>query len=111
MAAMDVFSAPHFHNKDAARTFLEGLRWPAERACPHCGVIGKSYTTKKTGVYRCAEKACRKDFTVTTGTVMESSHIALNKWLQGFYLMASSKKGISAHQLHRTIKVTYKSAW
>jgi hypothetical protein len=74
-------------------------------------VIGHAYETKKAGVYRCAEPKCRKDFSVTTGTVMERSHIALHKWLQGFYLMASSKKGISAHQLHRTLHITYKAAW
>jgi hypothetical protein len=63
------------------------------------------------GVYRCAEKFCRKDFTVTTGTVMESSHIQLHKWLMGFYLMSASKKGMSAHQIHRSLGVTYKTAW
>ena len=67
--------------------------------------------TKKPGWYRCAEKECRKDFTVTTGTVMERSHIPLNKWLMAFYLMSASKKGISAHQLHRALDVDYKSAW
>ena len=65
----------------------------------------------KPGWYRCAEKECRKDFTVTTGTVMERSHIKLNKWLMGFFLMASSKKGISAHQLSRSLGLDYKSAW
>ena len=62
-------------------------------------------------VYRCGEPECRKDFTVTTKTVMESSHIALHKWMQGFYLMAVSKKGVSAHQLHRILGITYKAAW
>jgi transposase-like protein len=109
--AMDTFSEPHFTDSTAARALLERLRWGGGRACPHCGVVDHSFATKKPGVYRCAEKACKMDFTVTTGTVMESSHIALHKWLQAFHLMASSKKGISAHQLHRTIKVTYKSAW
>ena len=66
---------------------------------------------KKPGWYRCAEKECRKDFTVTTGTVMERSHIALNKWLMAFYLLNACKKGISAHQLHRALKLDYKSAW
>ena len=108
---MDAFSAPHFTDDNEARKYLEAIRWPAGRACPHCGVIGKAYATKKPGVYRCADPECRKDFTVTTKTVMESSHIALHKWLQGFYLMASSKKGVSAHQLHRTLGITYKAAW
>jgi hypothetical protein len=62
-------------------------------------------------LYRCAEKECRKDFTCTTGTVMERSKIALHKWMMGFYLMNASKKGVSAHQLHRALGVTYQSAW
>ncbi len=66
---------------------------------------------EEAGWYRCAEKECRKDFTVTTGTVMERSHIPLNKWLMAFYLMNASKKGVSAHQLHRALGLDYKSAW
>ena len=62
-------------------------------------------------MYRCADKGCRKDFTVTTKSVMESSHIKLNDWLQAFHLMASSKKGVSSHQLHRALGITYKAAW
>jgi transposase-like protein len=108
---MDRFSAEHFRNDDAARAYLEALLWPEGPVCPHCGVINHAYGTKRRGVYRCAEKECRKDFTVTMKTVMERSHIALHKWLQAFHLMASSKKGISAHQLHRTMDVTYRAAW
>lgn len=108
---MDIFSAPHFRDDEAARKFLEGILWPDGPACPHCGVIGHAYETKRAGVFRCAEKECRKDFTVTMKTVMERSHIALHKWLQGFHMMASSKKGVSAHQLHRTLCITYRSAW
>jgi transposase-like protein len=107
----DVFSAPHFHDDVAARAYLERLRWPAGTVCPHCGVIGHSYKTPTLGRYRCAEKVCRKDFTVTMNTPMERSHIALHKWLQAFHLMCSSKKGVSAHQLHRTLGITYRSAW
>jgi transposase-like protein len=106
-----MFTAPHFQNHDNARTYLEALRWGGERACPHCGTLGKSYETKKAGVYRCASKECRKDFTVTTKSVMESSHIKLHVWLKAFALMTASKKGMSAHQLHRSLKVTYKTAW
>ncbi len=108
---MDVFSAPHFRDDDAARKYLEGILWPDGPVCPHCGVIGRAYETKRVGVYRCAEKECRNDFTVTMKTVMERSHIALHKWLIAFHLMTSSKKGISAHQLHRTLGITYRSAW
>jgi transposase-like protein len=108
---MDTFSAPHFRNDDAARAYLERLRWPDGTVCPHCGVVGHSYKTPTPGRYRCAEKECRKDFTVTMNTPMERSHIALHKWLQAFHLMCSSKKGVSAHQLHRTLDITYRSAW
>ena len=108
---MDAFSAPHFGNEASARIFLEGLRWPDGPVCPHCRGTSRRYETDRPGRYRCGNPECRKDFTVTTGTVMERSHIALHKWLQGFYLMASSKKGVSAHQLHRTLGITYKAAW
>ncbi len=108
---MDTFSAPHFRDDDAARVYLERLRWPAGTVCPHCGVIGHSYAIQPAGLYRCAEKECRKNFTVTMNTPMERSHIALHKWLQAFHLMCSSKKGVSAHQLHRTLGITYRSAW
>jgi transposase-like protein len=107
---MDFFSAPHFRDDEAARKFLEGILWPDGPVCPHCGVVGHAYETKR-GTYRCAEKECRNDFTVTTKTVMERSHIALHKWLIAFHLMTSSKKGVSAHQLHRTLGITYRSAW
>jgi transposase-like protein len=105
------FNAPHFQSVDAARAYLEALRWGADRVCPHCGTVNASFATKKPGVYRCQSKGCRKDFSVTTKSVMESSHIKLNVWLQAFFLMASSKKGVSSHQLHRALGITYKSAW
>ena len=105
------FAAAHFRDDDAARAYLERLRWPAGTVCPHCGVIGHSYKTPTPGRYRCAEKECRKDFTVTVNTPMERSHIALHKWLQAFSLMTASKKGVSSHQLHRTLGITYRSAW
>lgn len=117
---MDTFSAPHFTNDDEARKFLASLRWPNGPVCPHCGVVNHAYQTNRVGktgkpaaygVFRCAEPLCRKDFSVTTGTVMERSHIALHKWLQAFYLMCSSKKGVSAHQIHRSLNITYKAAW
>ncbi|MEX0853391.1 MAG: IS1595 family transposase [Bauldia sp.] len=112
----DVLSASHFHDDKAAASLLESIRWSDGRACPHCGTLDRSYATKRTQknsatVYRCGGPTCRKDFTVTTKSVMEASHIDLHKWMQGFYLMASSKKGISAHQLHRSLGITYKAAW
>ncbi len=107
----NAFTASHFQNDKDARAFVEGIRWPDGTVCPHCGSLAHAYATKRDGVYRCAEKECRKDFSVTTGTVMESSHVGLHKWLMGFYLMSASKKGMSAHQLHRSLGVTYKTAW
>lgn len=106
-----IFSAPHFCDDAAARKYLEDLLWPDGPVCPHCGVVNHAYATKRAGVYRCAESKCRKDFAVTMRTAMERSKIALHKWLQAFYLMSSSKKGMSAHQLHRTLGIRYESAW
>jgi transposase-like protein len=108
----NAFTAPHFQSPELAREWLENQRWPDGPVCSHCGVVNHAYRNKaKPGYFRCAEKECRKDFTVTTGTLMERSHIALNKWLMAFYLIASSKKGVSAHQIHRALNVDYKSAW
>lgn len=102
----------YFRNDDAARALIEGIRWPDGPVCSHCGSINHAYpVTGRAGLYRCAEPECRKDFTVTTGTVMERSKVPLHKWLIAFYLMNASKKGMSAHQLHRTLGVTYQTAW
>ncbi len=107
---MNILSEPRFSNETAARQWFEASRWPRGPICPHCGSEGY-YTTKKEGRYRCAAKDCRKDFTVTTKSVMESSHAPLTHWAQAFYLMNSSKKGFSAHQLHRALGCQYKTAW
>jgi transposase-like protein len=109
---MSAYTEPHFNNESAARTVLERILWPSGPVCPHCGVIGHAYPQKsRAGVWRCAEPECRKDFTVTMKTVMERSHIPLHKWLLAFHLFTASKKGFSAHQLHRTLGLTYRSAW
>ncbi len=89
----NTFVAPHFQTPENAREWLEKTRWPDGPVCSHCGTFDHAYKTKKPGWYRCAEKECRKDFTVTTGTVMERSHIPLNKWLMGFYMMTRQQKG------------------
>ncbi len=102
---------PHFHDDEAARVYFERIRWPDGRVCPHCGVIGGEYVTKRPGRYRCGAKECRKDFSTTTGTVMEQSHVGLSKWLWVFYQMCASKKGISAHQIRRSLGVSMKAAW
>jgi transposase-like protein len=101
----------HFHNEEAARKYLEAIRWPDGPVCPHCGSAVKPYKTARVGKYRCGDKDCRKDFTVRVGTVFEASHIPLHKWLLAAYLLCSSKKGISSHQLHRVLGLTYKTAW
>jgi len=102
-----------FQDADAAREHLEATRWPHGAVCPHCGSVGEatklSGKAARPGVWQC--NACREQFTVTVGTVFEKSKVPLNKWLLATYLMSSSKKGISAHQLHRTLGVTYKTAW
>jgi transposase-like protein len=105
--------AKHFSSEDAAREFLEKLRWPDGPICPRCGVIDKIYKlqgkTTRPGLYKCG--GCRKPFTVTVGTIFEDSHIPLSKWLLAYHLLCASKKGMSAHQLHRMLGVTYRSAW
>lgn len=100
----------HLQDEAAARAAMEAVRWPNGPVCHHCQ-SSKHYPTKKVGRYRCANPKCRKDFTVMTGTVMERSHIPLHKWWQGYYLLCSSKKGISALQVQRTLHVDYKTAW
>jgi transposase-like protein len=108
---MTTFNEPQHQTEEAARAWFEILRWPEGVVCAHCGTIGTAYKRTKPGLYRCAEKECRKDFTVRTKSVLESSHIPLRLWAQAFTLICSSKKGMSAHQVHRTLKITYKSAW
>ncbi len=114
--------AAHHHDEDAARAYLEAKLWPDGPVCPKCGLIGEAYklageTTRK-GLYKCA--GCREPFTVTMGTIFEDSHIPLHKWLFAIYLMCSSKKGMSAHQLWRNLwgvdetgkqLGSYKTAW
>lgn len=102
---------PRFSDPLAAAEYLEGIRWPDGPVCPHCGNDEKHYRLKHPTrlLRKCAK--CRKQFTVTVGTIFESSHVGLDKWLLAFYLLCASKKGMSAHQLHRMLGVTYKTAW
>lgn len=106
---MYLFSEPFFQDEVAARAKIESVRWPNGPVCPHCAEASRRYALKVPGRRRCGNPACRRDFTVTTGTVMESTHIPLTKWLMAFYLLSSSKKRISSHQLMRSLGVTYKS--
>ena len=110
---------PHFQDADKAREYLEALRWPDGPICPHCGSEDDVYRLKgkggakgtkaRPGLLKC--RGCRKQFSVTVGTVFHRSKVPLHKWLMATYLICSSKKGISSHQLHRTLGVTYKTAW
>jgi transposase-like protein len=116
-------TAPRFTDETAAREHLEALRWPQGPFCPHCGSLNaarlpaqRGRPTKahpegaiRSGVVQCRD--CRKQYSVTVGTVFEGSKVPLNKWLLANYLLVSSKKGMSAHQLHRMLGVTYKTAW
>lgn len=110
---MSILSKPYFHNEEAAYEFVESKLWPQGATCPKCGeqervskMQGKS---TRIGAYKCY--SCRKPFTVKIGTIFEGSHVKMNLWLQAIYLIASSKKGISSNQLHRTLGVTLKTAW
>lgn len=110
---MSALSGKHFYNEKAAYKFVEKGVWPKGATCPKCGereriglMKGKS---TRINTYKCYK--CRKPFTVKVGTIFESSHVKMHLWLQAIFLMASSKKGISANQLHRTLGVTLKTAW
>ncbi len=109
--------AEHYHDEDAARKFLENLRWPDGIACVHCGST-KAYRLRpkadskkpgRKGLIKCGD--CKKQFTVTVKSIFEDSHIPLQKWVYGIHLLCSSKKGMSAHQLHRELGISYESAW
>lgn len=113
---MDI-TAPIYTDADAAREHLEAIHWPHGPNCPHCGNIDADKIAKvegkkrshRAGLYYCNE--CKGQFTVTVGTVFERSKIPLNKWVLASHLYAASKKGMSAHQLHRMLGVSYKTAW
>jgi len=115
---LNIAETPHFQDADKAREFLESERWPNGPVCPHCScTVAYKLTPKpskkgkhvRKGVYKCRD--CEQQFTVTVNTIFEDSHIPLNKWLLAVHLLCASKKGMSAHQLHRMLGVTYKSAW
>lgn len=110
---MSVLSDRHFHDEAAAYRFVEKRIWPNGPVCPHCGGVERISAMKgkstRIGTYKCYQ--CRKPFTVKIGTIFEASHVKMHLWLQAIFLMASSKKGISANQLHRTLGVSLKTAW
>lgn len=119
---MSVLNSVHFHDEKAAFEELERILWPDGPVCPHCGGNERIYTLKgvlskpskknpegveRHGLKKCGH--CRKQFTVRMGSIFEDSHIPLHKWFQAIHLMVSSKKGISSHQLHRTLELSYES--
>ncbi len=108
-----ILSQPQFHNEEAAYAYVEARVWPRGPVCPHCGGVERNSKmagkSTRIGTYKCYD--CRKPFTVKIGTIFESSHVALRLWLQAIFLIASSKKGVSSNQLHRTLGVTLKTAW
>jgi transposase-like protein len=113
----DLLKNPIFLDETAAREWLEARVWANGRVCPHCGNADQDKITKlegkahRPGVYQCNEPECRQQFTVTVNTVFERSKIPLTKWLAALFLMTASKKGISAHQVHRMLGISYKSTW
>src|ERR1700730_8805743 len=113
MRTPELPSDPAFHDEDAARAYLEECGWPDGPFCPQCGAFDTvkplDGPSMGPGWYYCA--ACQDKFTVRVGSIFERSHIPLHKWLLAFRLMTSSKKGVSSHQIHRTLGITYKSAW
>jgi transposase-like protein len=113
---MSVLSAPHFHDEEAAFAKVEAAIWPNGPVCFHCGCMGRISAIKanpekrvRYGLKKCGD--CKKQFTVRMGTIFEESKLPLHIWLQAMHLMCASKKGVSAHQLHRVLEITYKSAW
>jgi transposase-like protein len=105
---------PIFTDNDAAREALEAVRWPEGPFCPHCGTTGAMIAKvggkrHRPGLFYC--NGCKGQFTVTVGTVFERSKIPLSKWWMAVYLLSAGKKGTSSHQIHRTLKVSYKTAW
>jgi transposase-like protein len=102
-----------YTDENAAREHLESLNWPDGPICPHCGTVNEATKlagkSTRSGVYKC--RPCQKPFSVTVGTVFERSKIKINVWVHAVDLYTASKKGFSAHQLHRTLGVTYKTAW
>jgi transposase-like protein len=113
---MSILSKPYFHDEEKAFEYLESVVWADGKACPHCGGLDRITKVKanpekriRLGLWRCGN--CKRQFTVKVGTVFEHARLPLHKALQAAYLLTSSKKGISAHQLHRVLEITYKSAW
>jgi transposase-like protein len=100
----------HLKDETNCRQYMEQMRWGGEPFCPHCNGT-KPYKLKDGKTYRCREKTCRKDFTVTVGTVFENSKVPLSTWLAALFVLSAHKKGISSLQLSRDLGITQKTAW
>lgn len=123
MPTLSKLTKSAFHSESQAFEYLEETLWPDGPVCPHCGTVGNATKLQanggvkegkrqaRIGLWKCKEKECRKQFTVKVGTVFEHGRIPLHKMLQAVYLLCCSKKGISSHQLHRVLGITYKAAW
>lgn len=111
--------AQEYSSNEAARALLESIRWPNGPVCPHCQ-SANPYTIKakvgskspaRVGLYKCRNNKCYRQFSATVGTIFQDSKIPLGKWMMAFFIISASKKGISAHQIHRMLGITYKTAW
>ena len=111
--ATPIINQPHFQDEDKAREYLEALRWSNGIICPHCGCVGEHYRltgkSHRKGLLKCAD--CRKQFSVTVGTVFERSKIKLHVWLLAVHLVCAAKNGMSSMELHRILGITQKTAW
>lgn len=99
----------YLKDEKRCREYYAELRWGGNPVCPHCD-RSNPYLLKN-GKYRCSSKSCKKDFSVTKGTIFEKTHIPLSTWMGAMYLITAHKKGISSHQLARDMGITQKSAW
>ena len=113
---MSDLTRPQFQNEENARKHLESLRWPNGPVCVHCNETDRIYAIKadkkrkiRAGIYKCG--GCGRQFTVTVGTVMDNSHVPLNKWLMAAELLSANKTGVSSRELHRVLGISYKTAW
>src|SRR3984957_2683641 len=107
-----------FSTEDKCLAYIEKMRWPHGIACVHCGVMNVStITRKKAGdnkrarIYQCLEKECGKQFSATSGTIFNDTHLGLDKWFMAIAMICEAKKGVSAKQLERHLGVNYRTAW
>jgi transposase-like protein len=106
-----------FNTEDKCLDYLEQMRWPSGVACVHCGVMNVSTITRTAGknkrvrIYQCLEKECGKQFSATSGTIFNDTHLPLTKWFLAIAMICEAKKGMSAKQLERHLGLNYRTAW